>query len=179
MCCCCESTPVPSQPSWKHTHRSGVHTTPGSHVWFMREAKNDFKKKEKSSIAVMHSLTFPWNSVCVTSLLCQSVCLSVCRSVFLLLTCTSRHSALCFRLSMSTLHSCVDLICDVGFSLSPACLFFSFFFCSPSFCIVSLHIQQHNRRRRRRRNVVKATNLQQGKFINTFLLISFTPLFVL
>lgn len=80
----------------------------------------------------MHSLTFPWNSVCVTSLLCQSVCLSVCRSVFLLLTCTSRHSALCFRLSMSTLHSCVDLICDVGFSLSPACLFF-FFFALPPF----------------------------------------------
>lgn len=56
-------------------------------------------------------------------------CLSVCLSVFSLLRCLSRHSALCFGRSLSTLHSCVDLVCDMVLSL-PLC---SLLYSLPSF----------------------------------------------
>lgn len=59
----------------------------------------------------------------------SAACLSVCLSVFSLLRCLSRHSALCFGRSLSTLHSCVDLVCDVVLSL-PLC---SLLYSLPSF----------------------------------------------
>lgn len=66
----------------------------------------------------MYSVSFCWK-LCAC-LCCQSVCLSACLSVFSLLRCLSRHFALCFGRSLSTLHSCVDMICDVVLSLPHA-----------------------------------------------------------
>lgn len=76
----------------------------------------------------------PCNPCNVFSKLCWKLCahlccLSVCLSVFSLLRCLSRHSALCFGRTLSTLHSCVDLVCDVVLSL-PLC---SLLYSLPSF----------------------------------------------
>lgn len=69
---------------------------------------------------------------CIQQVMLKALCaplLSVCLSVFSLLRCLSRHSALCFGRSLSTLHSCVDLVCDVVLSL-PLC---SLLYSLPSF----------------------------------------------
>lgn len=72
----------------------------------------------------------PCNPFNVFSEVFQEPCVCVCRasavrlSVFSLLRCPSRHSALCFGPSMSTPHSCVDLTCDVVPALLQACLSF-------------------------------------------------------
>lgn len=69
---------------------------------------------------------------CIHQVMLKALCaplLSVCLSVFSLLRCLSRHSALCFGRSLSTLHSCVDLVCDVVLSL-PLC---SLLYSLPSF----------------------------------------------
>lgn len=69
---------------------------------------------------------------CIQQVMLKALCaplLSVCLSVFSLLRCLSRHSALCFGRTLSTLHSCVDLVCDVVLSL-PLC---SLLYSLPSF----------------------------------------------
>lgn len=101
----------------ENTHRSGVHKSPGSHVQFMREPKKWVRKSEalQPRERIRRGLS---------EALCASRASAVPLSVFPLLRCLSRHTALCFGPSVSTPRSCVDLICDVALYCSALALAF-------------------------------------------------------